>query len=82
MRRELFNDNWNFSEGAATTLDMLFSNTAGAPVVKSGPVTLPHDAMIETERQDFYAGACTGFYVPKNIYYTKEFSLNPDQCPG
>ena len=78
MRRTLFNDNWTFSEGAATTLDMLFSVTAGAPEVKTHPVTLPHDAMIETERKDFYAGACTGFYKPKNVYYTKEYSLKPE----
>lgn len=76
MKKKLFNDNWMFAEGSATTLSLLFNSTAGAEnFTPPKPVMLPHDAMIETPRKDFFAGACTGFWEPKNVYYTKEFTL-------
>lgn len=79
MERILFNDEWFFSEGTATSQSFLYNETAGGEkIAPPRAVTLPHDAMIELERKDFFAGACTGFYVPKNIYYTKTFELSPE----
>lgn len=73
MKKRLFNEGWNFAKGTATTLGTLFGEGN-----ELKPVTLPHDAMIETERVNFPGGACTGFYKPENIYYTKSFELSPE----
>ena len=55
----------------------MFRVTEGAPKTESYDVTLPHDAMIRTPRLNFYAGASTGFWKPKDIFYTKEFEMDP-----
>ena len=73
MKRKLFNDDWFFSKGTATSLSNLFEQAREA---KS--VMLPHDAVIETEREEFPGGVCTGFYKPENIYYTKIFELSEE----
>ncbi len=83
MKKQLFNEGWTFGEGTATSLSFLMDATAGGNKKPPRPVTLPHDAMIESERADFFAGACTGFYQPKNIYYTKTFEIpeeDVDKC--
>lgn len=81
MKKVNFNRGWRFGEGSATSLTNLFNQTAGAETLAlERNVDLPHDAMIETPRKDFFAGACTGFYQPKNVYYTKTFALDPEDA--
>ena len=81
MKKLKFNNGWRYGEGQATALEVLFSKTAGAELlIPERDVTLPHDAMIETPRRDHYAGATTGFWDPKNIYYTKTFTLDPEDA--
>ena len=77
MKRELFNEGWIFTEGAATTLSALSEASSGV-LVEPKEVRLPHDAMIGTERIDFAGGANTGFFRPKNVFYTKEFTLSEE----
>lgn len=65
-----------FSEGNGGALGkMLGTSETSVPV----PVTLPHDAVITTERRDFQQGSCTGYYEGKNVNYTKTFFI-PDDC--
>lgn len=71
MLRQKLNDNWSFSRGAATLVDLFVSDSNRFRLVN-----LPHDAMIEEERTpDTKNSSHTGFY-PGNVYtYFKELEV-------
>ncbi len=72
MKRESFNNGWQFCKGSGTALERTL-NGAQTPV----PVTLPHDAMIgEVRDPQTPTGNATGYYPAKTVYYTKEFECN------
>lgn len=74
MKRALFNSGWFFAKGSGSSLQALF----GADNTPPTPVSLPHDAVIGTERKDFPIGGGTGFYESENIHYTKTFNLTAE----
>jgi len=71
MKKQLFNDNWMLLHGSGSALAALFGGTGENPE----PVTLPHDAIISTERVNTPLGGGMGFYQGKNINYLKKFTL-------
>lgn len=75
MKRELFNDGWIFTKGSGTSLEKLTGmDFSTAPE----HLTLPHDAMIFSERKDSLKGASLGFYVGENYTYDKHFKLETE----
>ncbi len=73
MIKRRFNEGWFYHEGGGSSLEALMSTPAAAK-----PVTVPHDASIEKERDPQEAnGAGNGYFREENMYYTKEFTLNP-----
>lgn len=65
-------------EGSGSALAALMGSVADAGT----RVTLPHDAVIHTERvKDNPIGNGTGFYVGKNVHYIKKFYL-PKEAEG
>ncbi|SHI86904.1 beta-galactosidase [Dethiosulfatibacter aminovorans DSM 17477] len=75
MKRKLFNENWVFGIGTGTSMDHLFGIGSD---IEPKSVTLPHDAMILTERKNSKEGASLGFYKGQNYNYTKEFELSEE----
>ena len=74
MKRYLFNDGWNFINGSTSSLAALMG-AAAKPV----PVTLPHDALIGTERVEDQSLNPVAFYKGTNVGYTKDFELT-EEC--
>lgn len=74
MHKMLFNDKWNFEEGAGNGMFATLMGLAPKPVV----VNLPHDAVIGTERVNEANLGPVGFYKGKNICYTKNFDVPAD----
>lgn len=70
MKQYLFNDGWIYSNGPTSALAALMGGAA--QVV---PVTLPHDALIGTERVPDQKLNPVAFYEGKNVAYTKEWEL-------
>lgn len=73
MKRYLFNDGWMFQNSSGSALAALMGGK-----VESIPVTLPHDAVISTERVNDSAYGALGYYKGKNICYVKTFQLPAD----
>lgn len=71
MLRQKINDNWKFSKGAASLMDLFLAGDD-----KFRIVNLPHDAMIEEKRDPNTKNSShTGFY-PGNVYtYFKELNV-------
>lgn len=74
MKRYLFNDGWLYSAGATGSLAAFLSDIA-PPV----PVTLPHDALIGTERVEDQSLNPVAFYKGVNMSYSKEIQLT-EEC--
>lgn len=69
MRKTRFNQGWTVKSGLERPFDAIF-----APSKEGRPVTLPHDAMIEEERDpDSISGTQYGFYPAKCYTYLKTF---------
>ncbi len=69
MKLERFNSGWTVAPGIVDPFAVVFG---GAPEGK--PVTLPHDAMIEEDRDPACPSATqSGFYPAKTYTYTKTF---------
>lgn len=69
MRKTQFNYGWTIRSGMEGPFDAIF-----APSNEARPVTLPHDAMIEEERDPGSpSGAQYGFYPAKCYTYLKTF---------
>ncbi len=69
MRKTRFNQGWTVKSGMERPFDAIF-----APSKEGRPVTLPHDAMIEEERDpDSISGTQYGFYPAKCYTYLKTF---------
>lgn len=67
MKRTLFNENWTVKPGVQDPFSALFGGAA-----QGKPVTLPHDAMIEEDRDpNCESGGQAGFYPAKSYTYTK-----------
>ena len=74
MRRTPFNDGWTVG-AKANSFAELIAGAGSAPL----QVTLPHDAMIGTERSP--AGhAATAYFPSGNWEYKKSFELSPDEA--
>lgn len=73
MNQYLFNDGWLFYNGSTSSLAALMGAT-----VKPIPVTLPHDAVIGTERVQDQSLNPVAFYKGSNVSYTKEFELKKE----
>ncbi len=70
MIKQKFNDNWFFDYGTGETVAM----QGGAPDVRK-KVTLPHDASIALPRVNNPAERGNGYFVEKNCYYEKKFTI-------
>lgn len=77
MKKILFNENWNVRAGTGSAL----GNLLGGQQSAGESVTLPHDAVIFTERVNEPLGGGTGFYKGENIHYTKDFFI-PEENEG
>ena len=67
MKRQSYNTNWAVGE-SKSSLVALITRTQ----TTQEPVTLPHDAMISTDRSpDYQTGGGCGFFKPENVEYTK-----------
>ena len=75
MKSILFQENWTCQDGTGSALGALLGGRQEAGT----QVTLPHDAVISAEREDFPLGSGTGFYKGKNIHYTKHFFMEAEQ---
>lgn len=73
MKRYLFNEGWLFQNSSGSSLSALMGVQP-----ETVPVTLPHDAVIVTERVDDPAYGSLGYFKGKNLCYTKTFSLPED----
>ena len=74
MRRTPFNDGWTVG-AKANSFAELVAGSGSTPV----QVTLPHDAMIATERSP--AGHAATAYFPAGSWeYQKSFELSPDEA--
>lgn len=72
MKKQLFNQDWCVCRGTGSPLSILLgTDGAGTPE----QVTLPHDAMIHTERVEKQEYAGMGFYQGEDINYTKNFKI-------
>lgn len=70
MLRQCFNDDWTVCRSVAA-LDALFYPEK---IQEPQPVTLPHDAMILSDRRPEYPTAGGGgFFKAENLEYTKDF---------
>ena len=77
MKRTLFNENWTVKPGVQDPFSALFGGAA-----QGKPVTLPHDAMIEEDRDpNCESGGQAGFYPAKSYTYTKVFTA-PETWQG
>lgn len=77
MKKCLFNDGWMVKSGIAGPFDALFGGSDAGK-----PVCLPHDAMIEEERNPAsISGTQYGFYPAKSYTYTKTF-MAPESWAG
>lgn len=69
MKKQLFNQNWNVKNGVQGPFEVMFQGPE-----EGKPVTLPHDAMIEEERDPGCpSGAQSGFYPARSYTYAKKF---------
>lgn len=69
MKKQLFNQNWNVKNGVQGPFEVLFQG-----LEEGKPVTLPHDAMIEEDRDPGCpSGAQSGFYPARSYTYVKKF---------
>jgi len=76
MRRMPFNDGWTVGTKANSFMEMIVGSGSEPALV-----TLPHDAMIGTERSP--AGrAATAFFPSGRWEYKKSFELSPDEEGG
>ncbi len=75
MKTILFNEGWTCMDGTGSSLGALL----GGQQTAGSPVTLPHDAVIFTERREDPLGGGNGFYEGKNIHYIKTFFLPKEQ---
>ena len=74
MRAINFNDGWYIRNGVADPFSAIFGQQE-----EQKAVILPHDAMIEEEREQGCASKSqSGFYPAKSYTYTKEFFV-PDE---
>lgn len=70
MQKRLFNDGWQVAAGVQDPFAVLFGGAA-----QGRPVTLPHDAMIEEERDPACgSGTQSGFYPARSYTYAKRFT--------
>ncbi len=77
MKKTLFNENWTVKPGVQDPFSALFGGAA-----QGKPVTLPHDAMIEEDRDPkCEGGGQAGFYPAKSYTYTKTFTA-PETWQG
>jgi beta-galactosidase len=72
MRRTPFNDGWTVGPKANSFMEMIVGQ--GSEPTR---VTLPHDAMIGTERSPT-GSAATAFFPSGSWEYTKSFEVSPD----
>ena len=70
MQRYLFNDGWMFQNKSGSSLEALMGVAAEAKAV-----TLPHDAVISTERVNDATYGAQGYYQGQNVSYLKTFEL-------
>lgn len=78
MKKTSFHAGWTVTEGVQDPFSAIFS-PAGA---NARPITLPHDAMIEEERQrDAVSGNQYGYYPAKSYTYLKTFHV-PESWRG
>ena len=76
MRRTSFNDGWTVGPKSNSFMEMIVGSGS-----ETARVTLPHDAMIGTERSP--AGqAATAFFPSGSWEYTKSFEVSPDEEEG
>jgi beta-galactosidase len=73
MRRTPFNDGWTVGPKANSFMEMIAGSGS-----EPARVTLPHDAMIGTERSPALRAA-TAFYPGGSWEYTKSFEVSPDE---
>lgn len=74
MKKQLFNDNWSVKTGVQGEFEAMFAGISAGK-----PVTLPHDAMIEEDRDPACAsGGQSGFYPTKSYSYRKKFTAPKD----
>lgn len=74
MKKQLFNTGWKLQKGILGPFEQFF----GARMPET-EVTLPHDAMIEEERDPACeSGGQTGFYPTKSYTYLKELDVPAD----
>ncbi len=72
MQKKSFNTGWLFFHGSGTALESTLGG-AQTPI----PVTLPHDAMIQAERDPHTpAGNASGYYPAETVHYTKAFTVD------
>lgn len=76
MQRYLFNDGWMFQNKSGSSLEALMGVVAEAKAV-----TLPHDAVISTERVNDATYGAQGYYQGQNVSYLKTFEL-PEEWAG
>ena len=78
MKQERFNTGWIVQPGIADPFATLFGST-----VQEKAVTLPHDAMIEEDRDPNCLGrGQSGFYPAKTYTYTKRFQAPAEWAGG
>lgn len=75
MKSIRFHKGWSCMEGTGSALGALL----GGQPAEAEPVTLPHDAVISTEREEDPLGGGNGFYKGKNIHYIKTFFVPQEQ---
>lgn len=77
MKKQLFNKGWKVKTGIQGPFEAL-----SAGIKEGRPVILPHDAMIEEERDPACpSGTQSGFYPAKSYTYTKKF-IAPEEWKG
>ena len=72
MRRTPFNDGWTVGPKANSFMEMIAGSGS-----EPARVTLPHDAMIGTERSPA-GSAATAFFPSGSWEYVKSFEVSPD----
>lgn len=74
--KKILNDNWTFRIGISTSFDDMQEVGYGA---QPEQVTLPHDAMIHTEREDSKTGAAIAFYKGYNYSYSRTLYIGEEE---
>lgn len=64
MKKQLFNDNWSVKTGVQGAFEAMFAGISAGK-----PVTLPHDAMIEEDRDPRLAQAAPVRLLPHKVVF-------------